>query len=90
MRGNSGADEIADVGGRDTLVLSAFSRSEVVKLAVPVDYLTKNGKPDTLVLPLDRKDTNGIIIPAFYDDTRSKGQTLRPGFGYIETFQFKR
>jgi Ca2+-binding RTX toxin-like protein len=88
VRGNSGVDLIFDSGGKDKLVLTAYSKSEVLKRAAPVDYLTKNGKPDSLVLQLDRKGKNGIIAAAFYDDTRSK-PPLRPGVGYIEVFQFK-
>jgi Ca2+-binding RTX toxin-like protein len=88
VRGNSGVDEIFDSGGKDKLVLTAYSWSEVRKRATPVDYLTKNGKPDSLVLPLDRKGKNGIIVVAFYDDTRSK-PPLRPGVGYIEVIQTK-
>jgi Ca2+-binding RTX toxin-like protein len=88
VRGNSGVDTIFDSGGKDKLVLTAYSKSEVLKRATPVDYLTKNGKPDTLVLALDSKGKNGIIIAGFYDDTKSKAP-LRPGPGYIEGFQFK-
>ena len=88
VRGNSGVDDIFDSGGKDKVVLTAYSKSEVFKLASPVDYLTKNGKPDSLVLPLDKKGKNGIIILGFYDDTKSKAP-LRPGVGYIEVFQFK-
>jgi hypothetical protein len=41
-----------------------------------------------LVLPLDRKGKNGIVILYFYDDTRSK-PPFRPGVGYIEVMQTK-
>jgi hypothetical protein len=48
VRGNSGVDDIYDSGGKDKLVLTAYSRSEILKRATPVDYLTKNGKVDGL------------------------------------------
>jgi Ca2+-binding RTX toxin-like protein len=83
VRGNSNVDDIYDSGGKDKLVLTAYSRSEILNRASPVDYVTKNGKVDSLVLPLDRTGQNGIIILAFYDDTRSK-PPFRPGPGYIE------
>jgi hypothetical protein len=88
VRGTSGRNQIFDSGGKDTLVLTAFSSSEVLKRATPVDFVTKNGKVDTLVLPLDRNGTNGIIIEYFYDDTRSK-PPFRPGVGYIEVVKTK-
>jgi hypothetical protein len=87
VRGNSGVDTIFDIAGKDILVLTAYSKSEVLKRATPYDT-NKNGKPDTLVLPLDSKGKNGIIIAGFYDDTKSKAP-LRPGPGHIEGFQFK-
>jgi hypothetical protein len=89
VRGNSGVDLIFDSGGKDKLVLTAYSESEVFKRASAEDYVNKNGKADSLVLPLDRKGKNGIILAAFYDDTRSK-PPWRPGPGYIEVIQFKK
>jgi Ca2+-binding RTX toxin-like protein len=89
VRGNSGVDEIFDSGGKDKLVLTAYSKSEVLKRAAPADYVTNNGKADSLVLPLDRKGKNGIIILGYYDDTKSKAP-WRPGVGYIEVIQFKK
>jgi hypothetical protein len=63
------------------------SREEILKRATPVDYLTKNGKVDSLALPLDRNGNNGIVILYFYDDTRSKPPYNR-GPGYIEKMKF--
>jgi hypothetical protein len=91
VRGNSGVDHIYDTGGTDTLALTAFSKSEVQNLfrrAAHVDFYPKNGKADTLVLPLDKRGTNRIVIHGNYDDTRSK-PPYRPGVGYIEFIQTK-
>jgi hypothetical protein len=86
VRGNSGIDDILDYGGRDKLVLSNYSASEV-KYA-EVDYLNKNGKADTLFVYLGKGTQNVLIIGAFFDDTRSKPPYNR-GFGFIEVIQTK-
>ena len=86
VRGNSGVDHIFDRGGKDTLALTGFSRSEIqnlFNLSANVDINPKNGRADGLVLPLDKRGTNRIIIHNFWDDTRSK-PPYRPGVGHIE------
>jgi Ca2+-binding RTX toxin-like protein len=86
VRGNSGRDAIYDSGGRDKLLLTNYSRSEVKFEAV--DYLNNNGKPDSLGIVLGKGNQNTVIIAAFFDDTRSK-PPWRFGPGYIEDIQFK-
>jgi Ca2+-binding RTX toxin-like protein len=86
VRGNSGRDVIADSGGRDKLVLTNYSKSEVKPYAV--DYVNNNGKPDSLGLKLGKGSQNTVIIVYFYNDKRSK-PPWRFGPGYIEDIQFK-
>ncbi len=84
VRGNSGRDGIYDSGGRDKLVLTNYSRSEVKFEAV--DW-NNNGKPDSLGLRLGGSQ-NTVLIADFYDDTRSK-PPWRFGPGNIEVIQLK-
>ena len=79
VRGNSGRDGIYDSGGRDKLVLTNYSRSEVKFEAV--DW-NNNGKPDSLGLRLGGSQ-NTVLIAYYYDDTRSRPPFNR-GPGYIE------
>jgi hypothetical protein len=86
VRGNSGRDGIYDSGGRDKLLLTNYSRSEVKFEAV--DYLNNNGKFDSLGIVLGKGRQNTVIIAAYFDDTRSK-PPFRRGRGDIEVIQVK-
>jgi hypothetical protein len=86
VRGNSGSDAILDRGGRDKIVLTNYSRSEVGSRPYDVN---KNGKADALAVFLGKGNQNTVLIGAYFDDTKSKPPYNR-GYGYIEVAQFKR
>jgi hypothetical protein len=89
VRGNSAFDDIADYGGRDTLVLTAYSESELVFAAVDYD---KNGKADSLSIGFP--NYGGIVvIYDHFDNQRSlvnKRSTWTRGPGYIEQVLVKK
>jgi hypothetical protein len=93
VRGNSGNDGIADSGGKDKLLLTNYSVSEI-KL-YPQD-VNKNGKTDSLGVVLGKvtkKPKNSVLILNYFDDTKKKPPLPLPntdrGPGYIEVIQAK-
>jgi hypothetical protein len=95
VKGNSGIDVIGDYGGRDTLQLTNYLKSEVG--TAPADIATvsasglqfkKNGKADTLAVALGPTGKHGIFIIGYYDDSRSK-PPYRFGPGRIEEIVYK-
>ena len=88
VRGNSGNDAIADSGGKDKLLLTNYSISEI-KL-YPID-LNKNGKTDSLGLYLGKGNKNTVLIANFFDDTKKRPPlNAHHGPGYIEVIQAKK
>jgi hypothetical protein len=67
VRGNSGYDLIYDTGGKDKLVLTNYSRSEVRGRPYDVD---NNGKPDGLQVKLGKGNQNQLIIGNYFDNTK--------------------
>jgi hypothetical protein len=87
VRGNFGRDGIYDSGGRDQLVLSNYSRSEI-KWVSDLD-LNNNGRADSVVFQPGRSwRQNYVLVANYWDDTRSKPPFKR-GPGYIEVLQTK-
>jgi hypothetical protein len=90
VRGSTGKDAIFDSAGKDKLMLTAYSKSELLKRAANIDFVTKNGKIDTLVFYLDPRGKHYVAVLGMWDDTRSRAQTpYKPGVGYIEVIQAK-
>ena len=90
VRGNSGNDLILDSGGKDKLLLTNYSVSEI-KL-YPQD-VNKNGKADALAIYLDPKGVkNAVLIRLYFDDKKSipnKPSTYVAGPGYVELILLK-
>jgi hypothetical protein len=91
VKGKSGVDGTYDTGGRDTLVLTAYSESELVVIADDVD---KNGKAETLQIYLGGPRTKNIVILYNHLDNKrslvNKPSTWTRGPGYIEVVQTKK
>jgi hypothetical protein len=85
VRGNSGHDLIYDTGGKDKLLLTNYSNSEVRGRPYDVD---NNGKPDGLQVKLGKGNQNQLIIGNYFDNTKSKPPFYR-GPGYIEDILVK-
>ena len=85
VRGNSGNDLIADSGGKDKLLLTNYSKSEIKLYYQDVN---KNGKVDSLGVVLGKGNKNTVLIISYYDDTKKKPPFPR-GPGYIELIQAK-
>jgi hypothetical protein len=79
VRGNSGHDWIIDSGGKDKLLLTNYSGSELKSDFVDTN---NNGKADSLGIRLAGKK-NTVLIVGYFADTRSKPPFPR-GPGYIE------
>ena len=87
VRGNSGGDGIVDSGGKDKLLLTNYSGSEI-KL-YPTD-VNKNGKTDSLGLVLGKGKKNTVLIFNYFDDTKKRPPlNAHHGPGYIELIQAK-
>jgi hypothetical protein len=84
VRGNSGHDLIIDSGGKDKLLLTNYSGSE---LKSDIFDTNNNGKADSLGLRLAGKK-NTVLIVGYFDDTRSKPPFPR-GLGNIERILVK-
>jgi|SRR5215210_1041678 len=84
VRGNSGSDLIVDSGGKDKLLLTNYSKSEVRTVVLD---LNKNGKTDSFGLYLGKGTKNTVLMIGYFDDTRSKPPYYR-GPGYIEKIKF--
>jgi hypothetical protein len=88
VRGNSGNDLILDSGGKDKLLLTNYSVSEI-KL-YPQD-VNKNGKTDSLGLVLGKGNKNTVLIVNYFDDTKKRPPlNAHHGPGYIELIQAKK
>jgi hypothetical protein len=87
VRGNSGNDGIVDSGGKDKLLLTNYSASEI-KL-YPQD-VNKNGKTDSLGLFLGKGNKNTVLIVNYFDDTKKRPPlNAHHGPGYIEVIGVK-
>ena len=86
VRGNSGNDVIYDSGGKDSLVLTAYSRKFLNAHASLLDA-NRNGNVDTISWQLGSRG-QAVGVYMFFDDTRSK-PPFRPGRGYIESIWTK-
>jgi hypothetical protein len=88
VRGNSGNDLIADSKGKDKLLLTNYSNSEL-KL-YPID-VNKNGKTDSLGIYLGKGNKNTVLIANYFDDTKKRPPlNANHGPGYIEDIQVKK
>jgi hypothetical protein len=85
VRGSSGKDYIDDSGGKDKLLLTNYSASEVKLQALDVD---KNGKADSLGLLL-AGTKNTVLILNYYDNTKGPKGPFPHGRGYIEQISAK-
>jgi hypothetical protein len=79
VRGNSGHDGIVDSGGKDKLLLTNYSQSEVKSDVVDTN---SNGKADSFGLRL-AGTKNTVLMVGYFNDKRSKPPFPR-GPGYIE------
>jgi hypothetical protein len=87
VKGNSGFDQILDSGGKDKLLLTNYSNSEV---KLYYEDVNKNGKADSLYVVLGKGTKNLVLILNYFDDTKKKPQDKDRGPGYIEVFQAKK
>jgi Ca2+-binding RTX toxin-like protein len=79
VRGNSGKDVLVDSGGKDKLVLTNYSQTELKSDLVDTN---SNGKVDSFGLRL-AGTKNTVLIVGYFNDKRSKPPFPR-GPGYIE------
>ena len=87
VKGNSGFDQILDSGGKDKLLLTNYSSSELKGYYHDVN---KNGKADTLYIVLGKGTKNSVQILNYFDDTKKKPPlNAHRGPGYIEVIGVK-
>ena len=79
VRGNSGKDVIVDSGGKDKLILTNYSQTELKPDFVDTN---SNGKADSFGLRM-AGTKNTVLIVGYFNDKRSKPPFPR-GPGYIE------